>query len=72
MNVRGADALAQSLREHLDAALLYRELATLRFDVPLPESVDDLELRGADRPLLEAVAAELGEPAILERVRFRS
>jgi 5'-3' exonuclease len=69
--VRGADALAASLREHLDAALLYRELATLRLDVPLAESVDDLGWRGADRTLMAALAAELDEPGILDRVRYR-
>ncbi|HTQ08104.1 MAG TPA: 5'-3' exonuclease H3TH domain-containing protein [Polyangiaceae bacterium] len=72
VSVRGADALAASLREHLDAALLYRELATLRCDVPLAETIDELELRGADRPLLEALAEELGDPAILDRARYRA
>lgn len=71
VNVRGADALAASLREHLDAALLYRELATLRLDVPLPETADELLLRGGDRRLLEALAAELGDASVLERARFR-
>ncbi len=70
--VRGADALAASLREHFDAALLYRELATLRFDVPLPETTDDLLLRGADPVLLAEVAGELGDPSILDRVRHRA
>ena len=34
--VRGAGALASSLAEHRDEAALYKELATLRTDVPLP------------------------------------
>jgi 5'-3' exonuclease len=70
--VRGAEALAASLREHLDVALLYRELATLRLDVPLAESVDELEIRGADRALMESLAAELDDPSVLDRVRFRA
>jgi 5'-3' exonuclease len=69
--VRGAEALAASLREHLDQALLYRELATLRLDVPLAENVDDLALAGADREVVEALAADLDDASLLERVRFR-
>ena len=41
VKVRGADALAVSLREHRDDSLLYRRLATLRTDVPLSESLED-------------------------------
>ena len=55
--VRGAEALAQSLRENRDAALLYRRLATLRTDVPLVESLEDLRWRGAERGALEALSA---------------
>src|SRR5205085_7812643 len=40
--VRGADRLSQTLRDRLADVLLYRELATLRRDVPLPESLEDL------------------------------
>ncbi len=66
--VRGAAALATSLREHRDAALLYRRLATLRTDVPLREGVEDLEWRGASRPQLAALCGEIGGAEILERV----
>ena len=66
--VRGAAALATSLREHRDAALLYRRLATLRTDVPLREGVEDLEWRGALRPQLAALCGEIGGAEILERV----
>jgi 5'-3' exonuclease len=70
--VRGADALARSLHEHRDAALLYRELATLRLDVPLAEKVDDLALGSADRALVEALAAELDDASVLDRVAHRA
>lgn len=40
--VRGKDALAASLRERRDDALLYRTLATLRTDVPIAEALEDL------------------------------
>ena len=37
-----------------------------------PGLLDDLEWRGADRPALTALLAEIGEPALLDRVpRFR-
>jgi 5'-3' exonuclease len=44
--VRGAERLAGSLRDGLEDALLYRELATLRRDVPIREALADLEWRG--------------------------
>ena len=58
--VRGRASLAAQLAEHREAALLYRELATLRVDVPLAESVDDLRWSGPDTAGLETLAAELG------------
>jgi 5'-3' exonuclease len=42
VSVRGAAALAASLREHRAEAYLYRQLATLRTDVPLTEQIEDL------------------------------
>ncbi len=59
--VRGADALAASLRERRRDAQLYRELATLRVDVPLAEDIDDLRWRGARREELEGLGREIGE-----------
>ena len=44
--VRGAAALAASLRAHREEARLYRTLATLRTDVPLPEDLEALRYRG--------------------------
>jgi len=60
VKVRGAAALADSLRAHRNEAALYRRLAILREDVPLAESLDALEWRGPDRAKLDAVDAELG------------
>ena len=51
-----------------DDAALYRRLATLRTDVPLSESLDDLEWRGARRDELEPLCASLGETRLVERV----
>ena len=66
--VRGAAALAESLRAHRQEAALYRELATLRTDVPLTEEIDDLRWRGARREELTALCREIGDEAFLERV----
>jgi 5'-3' exonuclease len=66
--VRGAAALAASLREHRDQAYLYRRLATLRTDVPLSETLDDLRWQGARRTALTELCRELGIEDFLERV----
>ena len=47
--VRGAARLAQNLRDHEAEVLLYRDLATLRRDVPLDEELSDLEWQGVPR-----------------------
>lgn len=70
VKVRGADALALSLVEHRERAELYRQLATLRLDVPLAEAPDDLALSVIDRALLEDVCSELGDESMLARVRW--
>ena len=73
VDVRGKDRLAASLRERRDEAALYKRLATLRTDVPLAEDLAALEWRGAPRPLLEPLLAEIGAPELAERVpRWRS
>ena len=58
--VRGAASMAASLNGSRTAAALYKELATLRLDVPLPDSLGDLEWRGVPRPEYEALCEELG------------
>lgn len=67
VRVRGAAKLAATLDAHRDDALLYRELATLRRDVPLAESVDELEWRGAHRKEFGAFCAELGLEGLASR-----
>jgi len=53
--VRAADRLAATLRERLPDALLYRKLATLVTEVPLPQqSLDELRHRGVPRDRLES------------------
>jgi 5'-3' exonuclease len=57
-NVRNAGALARVLEEHRDLAFLFRDLATLRTDVPVFATVDELRWTGA-RPEFEAIAARM-------------
>lgn len=66
--VRGAAALAATLREHRDEVYLYRRLATLRVDVPLTEQIDDLRWRGARRDQLTMLCKEIEDEGFLERV----
>jgi 5'-3' exonuclease len=68
VKVRGGAALADNLSAQRDNAMLYRTLATLRIDVPIDESLDDLRWTGPDRPALEALCQELGERALLDRI----
>jgi 5'-3' exonuclease len=58
VDVRRAAALAATLREQWANALLFRRLATLRADLPLFDSVDELRWRGP-RPEFEALGARL-------------
>jgi 5'-3' exonuclease len=60
VTVRGADKLATTFRENQDLAYLYRELTTLRLDVPIEESLDDLEWKGVPRARFEQFCASVG------------
>ncbi|NKB97193.1 MAG: flap endonuclease [Pseudomonadales bacterium] len=60
VKVRGAPRLAETLARERSEALLYKQLATLRLDVPLAESIDELEWRGAPRQQFNAFAERLG------------
>ncbi len=67
VTVRGAAKLATTLRDRYDDALLYRTLTTLRRDVPLAESLDDLRWRGVVEPDFTELCVELGFDSLLER-----
>jgi 5'-3' exonuclease len=60
VTVRGAGSLASSLAQHREDAALYKRLATLRTDIPIEESIDDLRWQGARRTVFHALCAELG------------
>ncbi len=68
VKVRSAAKLSETLNTQQQDALLYRQLAVLRTDVPLEEELEDLEWRGARRTELEQLCVELGQQALLERV----
>lgn len=58
--VRGAEKLATTLAAHRAEATLYRTLATLRLDVPLKESLEQLEWKGASREAWSAWCTAAG------------
>ena len=55
VKVRGADRLAATLTEHIEEALFYRTLTTLRRDVPINETVDDLRWEDEDTGAIDAL-----------------
>jgi len=60
VTVRGGEKLGTTLRLQMGEALLYRFLAQLRKDVPLPDSLQDLEWHGVPRATFETFCDELG------------
>jgi 5'-3' exonuclease len=67
VTVRGAARLAKNLREHIEDARLFRTLTTLRYDVPIGESLGDLEWQGAPADEFVAFCEELGFESLQER-----
>jgi 5'-3' exonuclease len=68
--VRGASALAASLRAHRDEVMLYRTLATLRRDVPLAEDLEALLYRGSSRARLAQLETDLGISDLAQKARL--
>ena len=60
VELRGSAGISSSLEEHREQALFYRELATLRLDVPLAENLEELEWLGVLREEFQALCTELG------------
>ncbi len=65
VKIRGARSLAAEISSNREAASLYRTLATLRTDVPLSETLDDLRWSGVTRKEYLSLCESLG----LERLR---
>ena len=66
--VRGAARLAAALEENRPLALLFRTLATLRTDVPVFRTVEDLRWRGPTADF-QRVAQQLAMPGLWDRAR---
>ncbi len=66
VDVRGAARAAATLSEHREDALLYRELATLRTDVVLEETLDDLRWTGVGDDSVDW-AREIGVQRLVDR-----
>jgi 5'-3' exonuclease len=67
--VRGAARLAAALAAERDNVRLYKQLATLVDDVPLPESLADLQWRGADRKAWQTWCDSAAVPELAHRPR---
>ena len=65
--VRGAPRLAATLAEMRDEVELYKRLATLVTDVPLEESLEDLEWGGVPRGAFEELCDALGSGSLRDR-----
>ncbi len=66
--LRNAETLAATLRAGRAEAELYRELATLRLDVPLPETLEALAWRGVPRGPFARLVEQLRAPHLTARV----
>ncbi|MCZ7534083.1 MAG: flap endonuclease [Acidimicrobiia bacterium] len=67
VKVRGAAKLAATLRDHMDDALLFRDIATLRVDSDIPQNLEDLHWKGVHRERFLALCDELGWESIKTR-----
>ncbi|MGM0575221.1 MAG: 5'-3' exonuclease [Myxococcota bacterium] len=65
VDVRGAERLAATLREHRGEAGLYKRLTTLRTDAPIDDEAP--AWTGIDEDALRALSDELGLERLLER-----
>jgi 5'-3' exonuclease len=63
--IRGADRLVATLADRWEDALLYRRLATLATDVPLPQALGDLRWPGIPRGRFEAWCERAGAARLL-------
>jgi len=60
LKFRGAAFVAQSLREHRDAAFLSRRLTGIACDMPIDTDLDQLERRAPDLPAVDELYETLG------------
>jgi len=67
VNAANPGALAHTLARNRDLAFLFRDLATLRCDIPLFDSVDDLEWAGPT-PAFAPMAERLDATSVFARI----
>jgi 5'-3' exonuclease len=67
-SIRGSQRLAAALFGAWDEALLFRTLATLRLDVPVFDTVEDLRWKGPKKEL-EEIATRMKSPELLARAQ---
>lgn len=67
VQVRGAASAADSLNAHTSEVRLYKDLATLRTDVPMDASPEALEWKGVNRDRFLELCGELGFGALAEQ-----
>jgi 5'-3' exonuclease len=67
-SIRKARGLSESLFSSWNDALLFRTLATLRLDVPVFDTIEDLRWRGP-RPSFEDYCRRMKSPELLRRAR---
>ena len=72
VKVRGLAGLLKNLAEGYKDALLYKELATLRTDVPLKEGVEDLEWEGIMEEEFERMCETLNSPDLEYEPDYRN
>ncbi len=73
VKVTGAARLAATLAGHREEAMLYKKLATLVTDVPLPETLAELAFRGVPRASFETLCEQLASNDLRTRpVRWRA
>ncbi len=66
ITVRGASKLALTLKHQMADAVLFRRIATLEYDAPTVDSVDELEWQGPGPELVE-LAASVDAPGLVDR-----
>ena len=66
VSVRGAQKLAETLKENRSLALLFREIATLRYDAPTFGSIDELQWEGPGSDFIQ-IAERLDATRLIER-----
>lgn len=67
VKVRSAPKLAATLRDNMADALLYRDLATLRTDAEIPQTLDELEWKGVHKDAFIELCEDLDFGTIRRR-----